>query len=144
MNELKRALHGARLDAEAVQDEIKKLEDELSQLQTFQELQLAKETLKAIKSTVESHELALRFEALEAFDGENKQVSPGLTVKEYTVLEYDPDTALTHAVDHGLYKLLNLDKRAFEAAAKSGMFEFVLETKQPRVTIARDLSAYLD
>jgi hypothetical protein len=75
-------------------------------------------------------------------DSTRKKLNSAVTIKEYTVLVYDSSDALEFARQH-VPKALKLDKRTFEKAARVLEPDFVTVTKEPRATIASDLSAWL-
>jgi hypothetical protein len=80
---------------------------------------------------------------VEAFDETGKtHPHPAVTIKQFTVLVYTADDALEYAREH-LPQALKLDKHVFERVAKAAQPPFVLFTKEPRATIARDLSEYV-
>ena len=72
----------------------------------------------------------------------DKAPHPAVTIKMYTVLDYEDADAFDYAREH-LPKALKLDKRTFEKAAKILELDFVVIRQEPRATIARDLSGYL-
>jgi hypothetical protein len=115
----------------------------IAESQAGQALTGLQATIAATNDIVANLEADIRKLAVEMFDGENKQVHPAVGVGEYTVMEFDDDEALRYCVDHQMYSLLKLNVSAFTKAAKAGIFEFVLETKQLRAKIASDLSQYL-
>jgi len=68
----------------------------------------------------------------------NKTPAPGVGIRELTKIEYDPRVALTFATEHKMF--LSLDKKTFDAYAKTQNLDFVTITKEPQATIATDLS----
>jgi hypothetical protein len=96
---------------------------------------------QAVVAALEAH---IRFLALHCYDQENRRPTPGVELKEFTVIEYDPAPALAWAQSHGL--CLALDKRAFERLAKdvpAMIGDIVTVTKDLRVTISTDLTKAL-
>ena len=65
-------------------------------------------------------------------------------IKMLTTIIYDPNVALEWAVDHNMPDLLKLDSRAFDKVARATSLEFVESRKEPRASVTRDLSVYLD
>lgn len=100
--------------------------------------------LAFIRQDIKAVEATIRGTALEHYDetGE-KEPWPGVKIKLYTVVRYDPKTALAWAKENSP-NLLALNKRAFERAAKSGLTgPMGAVGKEPRAQIVRDLSEYL-
>ena len=58
------------------------------------------------------------------------------------VLEYKDEDAINYAREH-LPGALKLNKRVFKKAAQAVAMDFVAILQEPRATIARDLSKYL-
>ena len=100
--------------------------------------------LRAAKADVESTTRAVHKAALAKYRDTigGKHPHPAVTIKLYTVLEYAPDQALEYARQH-LPQAVKLDKCVFERFAKVVTPGFVTKAKEPRATIARDLSAYV-
>ena len=71
----------------------------------------------------------------------NKQPGPGVAIRITTRLEYEQAAALAWANEHSL--ALQLDRRAFEAIAKTAPPPFVTTISEPQATIATDLAAVL-
>ena len=72
----------------------------------------------------------------------SKQPAPGLGIREYTRLEYDPKEALKWAMQHQI--ALSLDKKSFEGFAKATPLEFVQVHQEVQATIATDLNKVLE
>ena len=72
----------------------------------------------------------------------DKTPHPAVKIKIYTALDYTDGDAVEYAREH-LPQALKLIKNIFEAAAKVIKLDFVTMRKEPRATIARDLSKYL-
>ena len=123
----------------------------LAQIETLVHRQFPELAEAKIKVKVEQDQekvLAdqLRLDALEMFergDGGKSEIHPAIQIKEYTVLEYDEKSALDYCRQH-LPKALKLVKKPFEAVAKVAELDFVTIRKEPRATIKRDLSEYVD
>ena len=107
--------------------------------------QKATSILSASKEQVAAFDAAVRKAALEDFkaNGE-KAVYIGISIKLFTKVEYDPK-AMRDWAKLNMPSLLMLDVKGTDVAAKAGLLEDapVFVSKEPRVIIASDLSAYL-
>lgn len=94
--------------------------------------------------TLAEAEAKLRESTLTAYQetGE-KQPAPGVSVKMFQTLDYDPQRAYRWACEHKI--ALSLDKKAFESFAKTSFtpLDFVAINEEARAQIASDLSEYL-
>jgi len=72
----------------------------------------------------------------------SKQPAPGVSVKLFQILDYDPKEALKWAMSHQVS--LSLDKKSFESLAKATPIECVTISEEPRAQIATDLSKVLE
>jgi hypothetical protein len=107
-------------------------------------LERADSLLATAKTDTMNAEENTRCKALAIYyDTANKKPHSAVQVKMFTVLEYSPDAALNYARLH-LPQALKLDKRTFEKVAKAASLDFVQANKRPKVTIARDLSGYVE
>lgn len=111
--ELELELAGAIAEATAAREQVSKLETE-------------------VRAAAEDH-----FKAT----GEKKPV-PGIEVKQFTVVSYDPATALEWARQSGV--ALSLNKTEFERIAKTGSLPFVKIDTEPRCTISQKLTLDVD
>jgi len=68
----------------------------------------------------------------------NKKPAPGVGIQQATQLVYEKGQAFTWAKEHGL--ALALDRASFENLAKADPPDFVKVIKEPRATIATDLT----
>ena len=92
---------------------------------------------------VANTEVAVRAAAIQRYSAiAQKQVHPAVAIKEFTVLAYEDGDALAYCQSH-LPQALKLDKKVFEKAASAINLDFVHVRKEPRATIAKDLTAYL-
>lgn len=99
--------------------------------------------LQETKKESTEAEAEVRKQALGVYEETgDKAPHPAVTIKMYTVLDYQEINALSYAREH-LPQALKLDKRTFETAAKVLDLGFVDIVQEPRATIARDLSGYL-
>jgi len=124
--------------------EILELENELAETSLGQRLVRARELLGVARADVTDAVDEVQARALGAYEATgNKVPHPAVKVALFTVLDYAPGDALEYARLH-LPKALKLDKRTFEKMAKVIEPDFVTISQEPRVRIARDLSAYLE
>lgn len=100
--------------------------------------------LAFIRQDIKEAEAVIRGTALEHYDGtREKEPWPGVKIKLYTVVKYDPRAALAWAKENSP-NLLTLNKSAFQKAVKANLTGPIgVVTKEPRAQIARDLSEYL-
>lgn len=108
----------------------------------WQWLQDAEKELKEATKVVEAAEFEVKYLALNDYDGQNKHPQASVTIKEFDVVEYDPDKAKEYALAH-LPTALKLDKQEFEKVAKVIPLDFVKRSKEARAQIDKDLSVYL-
>ena len=79
-------------------------------------------------------ETALRSLAIDLYQATgNKSLAPGVKVREVTRLHYDPQAALTWAMEHRM--ALKLDEKTFEQLARVTAFPFVTRTVEPQATL---------
>ena len=141
---IKQLAHTRDVEAQYRQ-EIADLEAEIAATPLGQRLtRVRDELLKVAQADVADAEGSVRKRALEMYqtDG-NKRPHPAVTVKEFTTLSYDSAQALDYARQH-LPQAVKLDTRAFEKAAKVLELDFVTIAKDPRPTITRDLTPYVE
>lgn len=93
------------------------------------------------KSLVEARTEIVKDEAMKKYEAHGTKKFDGCEVKLFTKLDYPKDKAFEWAKESGL--ALTLDAKAFEKIAAATPLPFVTETKEPRVTIASDLSAFV-
>lgn len=76
----------------------------------------------------------------------SKAPAPGITVKVYRVKLYHEEDAIAWAEQHGHGELVrkSLDCTAFNRIADAIPLPFVTETSEARITVARDLSKYVE
>lgn len=121
-----------------------KLLQELEKMPLYQSYLEAQENIKTGKGLVEQAETDLKEAAVKRYEADqDKHPHAAVSIGEYDVLEYAPADALKYCISHDMPTLLNLNKSAFNKAAKTGIFEFVTIEKEPRARIATDLSEYL-
>lgn len=84
-------------------------------------------------------EARLRESTLQAYaETGEKAPTPGVSIKLFQTMDYDPKEALKWAVAHQI--ALSLDKKSFETFAKSTPLEFVTLGEEPRAQIAQNLT----
>ena len=87
-------------------------------------------------------EEALRARAVEEYNlTGKKKPAPGIEIKVFTRLSYEPPAALAWAIDHKL--ALQLNKASFDKIAKDNPMDFVALTQEARALIATDLAKAL-
>jgi hypothetical protein len=99
--------------------------------------------LKVANDNMRIAEEKLRASILETSDEEIKATF-GVAVKTVKKLEYDKEEALKWAAMNYHYKLLSLNVRNFETAAKALEPDFVTITKAKQPQITKDLSSLLE
>jgi hypothetical protein len=133
--ELVRAVYEARITAGAEEDTVKALEERFRKgyREDFERRDLAREAVSIA-------EAALREAALKAYDGENKQIGPGITEADVTHYDYPIEQALSWALEHK--QCLALDAAKFGAVCKSDELrpDFVSKKTVKTVKLASDLS----
>ena len=91
---------------------------------------------------VDEYTNEVKAEALAEFEANGTKKFDGCEVKVFTKLDYPEADAFAWAKESGL--ALTLDKKAFEKIAKATPLPFVVEVQEPKVTIASDLSAFIE
>jgi hypothetical protein len=87
------------------------------------------------KQAVHQVEATLRTLAITVYQStDRKELAPGVKVREMTRLIYDPQTALTWALEHRL--ALMLDVKTFEQLAKVTALPFVRRWVEPQATLS--------
>ena len=81
---------------------------------------------------------ALRLSALDIYaETKDKQVAPGIVIKEFTKYAYNEAEALKWAIEHNM--ALKLDETKFKSHVKADPPDFVVVTTEPQATIATEL-----
>jgi hypothetical protein len=144
VNELIQKLGRQRMSIEEIRTERDDLRSQLNASNLGMLLQSTEAILKMYQSDADVLESQIRAEALAVYaaDG-NKKPHAAVSVKEFTVLDYDPKLALEYCVTHWP-AALKLNTTAFEKISKIARPEFVTEHVEPRAQIATDLSVYVD
>lgn len=106
-------------------------------------LERAQSLLMIATADVQDNDEYARRLVLEGYEATGaKRPHPAAQIKLFTVLDYDYEAAVEFcqaAYPQGI----KLDKRTFEKAARALSLPFVTVTKEPRASIARDLSEYV-
>jgi len=137
-----RNLAEARAALDVQLSEVERLEVALAATEPARMLAAAEDRLREHKAIVSDFETQVRNAALiEYRSSGNKAPTDGVSVKIYKVLHYDPDVALAW-VKENIPSLVveSLDKKGFEKVSTTLGGPVVVE-EDPRVSIARDLSA---
>ena len=101
---------------------------------------------KSASEEVSVAEGAVKLLGLEMYhlDRSQKQLAPGVTVKEKSTLHYSLDDALAWARETKLALLPeSVDVKSFEKIAKATAIDFVVTIIEPQVQLASDLDAAL-
>ena len=125
--------------------EVANIQTQLEASWLWQTLTQHKAILKSASEAANQQADYVRELALAAYnEAGNKNPHTAVKIKMYTVLAYDEKEALDFCRDC-MPDALKLDRHAFEKVAKdSPLVDFVTITKEPRATIARDLSEYAE
>lgn len=122
--------------------QVAETEAELRKSTLWDCLEQERKYLATAKADAKDAEADVRKAALEAYImTDDPRPHSAVQIKMYTVLEYNLGDAMGYAREH-LPQALKLDVRTFEKAAKAIELDFVRAVKQPRATIARDLSEW--
>jgi len=125
--------------------EIAEAEEELKADPLYQYVERRRELLRVARSDAADALEAVRKEALATYgeDGDT-QPHPAVKIKLYTVVGYERKQALEYCHEHLPQALeVKLNEKVFEGVAKAAGLDFVTVAKEPRATVARDLSEYL-
>lgn len=112
----------------------------------YAQLQEVKANLAEVRKELERYDSEAREVALEVYKEHGLKDFGGAQVKEYTKLNYSEQDAITWCVQHTHLSLIEqkLRKKEFEKVAVELKPDFVTVEVDPRVTISKDLSDYLD
>lgn len=120
---------------------------EIADLAISQKWHAARDKYREHERYIETLEVAVRNAAVEAFLATgDKHPAEGVTVKVFKNLSYAIETVTDWARLH-MPMVLALDRKRFERAATSGILPDTAPVDvidEPRVTIASDLSVYLE
>lgn len=143
MDALVRHLAQMRSEYEEARSRVQAAKEAIAASKLGCDLAEAEENVRVLAEFVEGAEQSVRNVALLEYqvDG-NTDPHAAVKIKLYTVLDYEAAEALRYCREH-LPQALKLDKRSFETAAKALVLDFVQIDKEPRATIARDLSVFL-
>ena len=138
---LNKALEENQIWAEATMDKLQALPE-------YQRLKKVEEEAKELKELIKNVRQDVQDRALRQYklDG-NKQPAPGVGIRVYKRLSYNPTVALHWSMTN-LKTALKLDKKFFEKHAKAVQdttpLDFVSYYEDPSATISSDLSEYLE
>jgi len=142
MNDLITRLAQARSIHAQYKTELGELEQEIQEVvqeRYGHKLERRRSLLSTAKDDLDDAETLVRQAALDNYAREGtKKPHAAVQIKLYTVLDYDPGEAIKLA----LPGTLKLDKKAFEKVAKVMPIDFVTIGKEPRATVAKDLSRF--
>jgi hypothetical protein len=142
---LMKALAEARRESEQVAERVAEMERFYQQTPEYRMYQGGKQALAEAKARAEALDAAARKQALDDFKASGeKAVYAGVSVKFFSRYDYDA-SQMTDWARVNMPRLLMLDTKRMEKAAAAGVLEDapIVITKEPRVQIATDLSAYL-
>jgi ABC-type transporter Mla subunit MlaD len=146
LDDLVRQLHAKRQELARAKDDIQSTEVSIAASDLGRALEAAKERAGVAKSDLDELDAKLRQVALDVYQRTQDAKPFGdrrVQIKQYTTVDYDPDTALDYARQH-LRAAVKLDKRKFDRLSKDLELDFVTIEQEPRATIARDLSQFLE
>ena len=96
------------------------------------------DVLEATETVCAEREVTLREMALQTYAStQDKQVAPGVGIREVTKYAYDEAEALKWAIEHKM--ALKLDETKFKNHVKADPPDFVIITEEPTATIAAEL-----
>lgn len=138
-------LANARQRTQARAARIKKLEEEIAKTEMGKWLADERAALDAEKTAEEEARAELDGLAIERYnDSGDKRPHPAVQIKEYTTYSYDERKAFEWAKDN-LPGALSLNRRVFDKTIPIiGAPEFVIPSVSPKVTVATDLSQYIE
>ena len=142
MTDALRELAAARAELEAAKKQLAERQATLEQVAIYHAVVLAKDWIRESQEQIAELTDQVRAEALAAFqETGNKQPWPGVQIKMYSKIEFSEEEARAWCFDYA-GSLLKLDTRAFQRAAPALPDAPITITKEPRATIASDLSMY--
>lgn len=142
MTDTLRQLAAARVAMQSAKRQLAVQEATLEQSALYRAVVLARDWVRASQQDVDELTDQVRAEALAAFqETGNKQPWPGVQIKMYSKIEFSEEEARAWCFDYA-GSLLKLDTRAFQRAAPALPDAPITITKEPRATIASDLSMY--
>jgi len=122
--------------------EIQRLQKKIEASEFSQRLKRVHELLGVAEAAAADTEVEVRQQAMETYrETLVKDIHPAVKVTIYAVPVYDEEIAFTYACHH-LPQALRFNKGEFERAAKALYLDFFTLTREPRVSIAQDLSRW--
>ena len=137
-------LANARATTYRIKNKIDMAEAALAATQAGKDLEalrMAAKLATVVETRAEKHARATAESAYKVTG--DKKPHPAITLKEYTVLDYNEAVAFDYAIRH-LPGALKFNKTPFEKVAKVAALDFVTIATEMRPTIASDLSEYED
>ena len=134
----------ARETVESTKRLAQAVEEAIAQTENGIRLAELRLSLNEYKTALGDVEDAYRAQCVAAYQSTGEKQQPGGVVKVYKSLTYDTGLAVEWSLKHGHAQLLKLNTTAFEKVAKELALEFVEATEEPRMTLASDLSEYLE
>lgn len=120
------------------------LEERIAQFDESKALFLIQEARAETMARMSGADELVRNLAVELYlNTDDKKPHPAVPIKMYTILEYDKPVAFRY-IRESLPVALKADWPLFEKIAKTvgGRLGFVIESQEPRATIARNLSKW--
>lgn len=143
MQALLQELAYKRYEVDALDGNIKLLEERLQSNPEWQQLISMKSKKKEIEAEQTGLEGYVREHAVRMFDGQNKQVNDVVQIKVFDVVVVKDEKAALVWASANMPKALKLDRRTFDSAVKNLELDFIEVKEEPKAQIASDLSKYL-
>ena len=144
MNVLVAAIAKGRQQIQDYKESAANVQAQIDESDLGSQLRFAKELQAFHADNIAALEDKLKTLALAEYDGENKQVHPAVMVKQFKVIDYDPEAMKEWAMVHQHPGLLNLNKAAANKVATGPTAPaFVVIEFEDRAQIKSDLSEYL-
>jgi hypothetical protein len=138
------AVAALRVDLDETKQRLADAEAALHDTPEWERYEEMRGEVQAVNELLSTLLMTVKYDALSAYQATGaKQPESGVTIKMYSVLKYDLDTAEDWCRENAP-TLLSLDVKRFEKAAKTLPGAPVEIEQEPRATIASDLSAYLE
>lgn len=133
----------ARADVKDWQERVKATKDLIAATELGEQLAACEQSLADAKAAESQVRDEVEKAAFYDYDGSNKHPHPAITIKDFTMYEYDPALARNWAMIE-MPALLELNVKKFEQViGKIGAPDFVTTSVDHRVTVSTDLSGYL-
>ena len=133
----------ARREMEAAKEQLAERQAFLEDAPIYHAVVFARDWLRESQEQIARLTTQLRLEALEVYEATgNKKPWPGVQIKMYTVVEFNEVEARNWCLEHA-DSFLKLDTTSFKKTAENLVGAPVTITREPRISIASDLSQYL-